>query len=121
MSDKKDITLARSGEKIPKRQSRPEESQDWVISTWRRHQLFLVSAELDEKLGEGRFAENYIDPVLLDINPVQFRQSLQEKIFPSPRIIREDLLAVAPNRVMLEAGSGMGKTTFIKVYQERLL
>lgn len=121
MGDKNDTSIARSGERAPKRQPRPEESQDWVIEIWRRRQLAIVSAELDEQLGEGRHPENYIDPVLLDINPVQYRQSLLEKIFPSPRVIREDLRDVAPNKVMLEADSGMGKTTFLKIYQERLL
>jgi len=67
MGDKNDASIARSGERAPKRQPRPEESQDWVIEIWRRRQLSILSAELDEQLGEGRHPEHYIDPVLLDI------------------------------------------------------
>ena len=121
MNKKNSAPITRSGERLPKRQAPREASPEWVIEMYRKHQLALVTAELDESLGFGRDAENYIDPVFLDVNPVQFRQSLQEKIFPVPRVIREDLLDISPNKIMLEAGSGKGKTTFLKVYQERLL
>lgn len=121
MNKKNNAPATRSGKTLPETKTPHEASPKWVIDMYRKHQLELVTEELDAALGEGRQAENYIDPVLLDVNPVQFRQSLQEKIFPVPRVIREDLRDAASNRVMLEAGSGKGKTTFLKVYQERLL
>jgi hypothetical protein len=58
---------------------------------------------------------------VLDTNPIRHRQSIQEQVFPAPRIIHEDLLMTDQMKVMLEAGCGMGKTTFLKYYQEQLL
>ena len=49
------------------------------------------------------------------------RQSLLEQVFPVPRNINEDLLELDRLKIMLDAGAGMGKTTFLKCYQETLL
>ena len=97
-----------------------EEDLDWIIATYRKHALKRVSEELDTLLG-GRGSTHYISPSLLDKNPVQFRQSLQEQVFPTPREVREDLIEIPSGRVMLQARAGMGKTTFVKSYQEKLL
>lgn len=102
-------------------QPRYEESQDWVISVYRKQRLKQVTAELDADLGAGRDKTHYIRPVLLDNNAVDFRQSLQQQVFPVHRIVNENLLEISKGKIMLEAGSGMGKTTFLKVYQESLL
>lgn len=97
------------------------ELQEWVLAVYRKHRLAQVSAELDMDLGGGRGKSHYMPPVLLDINSVDFRQSLQQQVFPVPRIVTEDLLEISKGKIMLEAGSGMGKTTFLKIYQEELL
>lgn len=121
MSQSEDAPILRPESEVPKAVPRPEESPEWVIETYRKHMLVQVGAELDEELGEGRGPDRFIEPVLLDHNPARFRQSLQEQVFPAPREITENLLDVNPTKVFLEAPSGMGKTTFLKVYQERLL
>ncbi len=121
MSESKDLTPFSPRSEVPQMQTRPEESDEWVIATYRKQMLAQISAELDIELGEGRTEETYINPILLDINPVDFRQSLQEKVFPSPRIIHENILEVSKNKVILEAPQGMGKTTFLKVSLEDLL
>jgi len=100
---------------------RPEESQDWVIATFRKHHASQITQALNRDLGEGRGKSHYIPPVLLDQNPVRFRQSLQDQVFPSPRAINEPLLDLGNGKVLLEAGSGMGKTTFMRVFLEALL
>lgn len=101
--------------------ARPEGSREWVINTYRKHQQVRTTAWLDQVLGEGRRKKTYIPPVLLDTNPIRHRQSIQEQVFPAPRIIHEDLLMTDHMKIMLTAGCGMGKTTFLKYYQERLL
>ena len=101
--------------------ARPEESREWVVNTYRKHQQVRTSSWLDQVLGEGRRRKTYIPPVLLDTNPIRHRQSIHEQVFPAPRIIHEDLLMTDHMKIMLEAGCGMGKTTFLKYYQERLL
>jgi len=122
MSQSEDAPILRPESEAPKAIPRPEESPEWVIETYRKHMLIQVAEELDRALGEGREPERFIEPVLLDNNPVRHRQSLQEQVFPARREITENLLDVnATNKVFLEAGSGMGKTTFLKVYQERML
>jgi serine/threonine-protein kinase len=111
-----------AGEKgVPQVIVRPEESADWVIAAYRKHRLAQVSAELDVALGGGRGKEHYIAHVLLDLNPQKYRQSLQEKVYPVHRAVVEDLLDTPKERVFIESGSGMGKTTFLQLYQEALL
>ncbi len=100
--------------------ARLEESREWVINTYRKHQQVLTSNWLNQVLGEGRRGKTYIPPVLLDTNPIRHRQSIQEQVFPAPRIIHEDLLMTDHMKIMLEADCGMGKTTFLRYYQERL-
>ncbi len=99
----------------------PEEDVDWVIATYRKHALNAVSVELDAKLGSSRDKKYYVPPIVLDRNAINFRQSLYDLVFPKPREVNEDLLELPNGRVMLQDGSGMGKTTFLKVYQEVLL
>jgi len=101
--------------------SKREESREWVINTYRKHQQVQTSSWLDNVLGDGSRDKSYVIPVLLDTNPVRHRQSIQEQVFPAPRIIHEDLLMTDHMKIMLEAGCGMGKTTFLKYYQEQLL
>jgi len=121
MSESKDLPVPRSEDQVPQAPQRLEESAEWVIETYRKHMLAEVTAELNDRLGESRGGDVYMEPVLLDLNPQDFRQSLQEQVFPNPRAIEENLLEVAKSKVMLEADSGMGKTTFLKIYQERAL
>ena len=121
MSESKDIPIIRPNGEVPEVQLRPEESPEWVIETYRKHRLAQVTEELDAVLGKRRGEDVYIEPVLLDMNPKEHRQSLHEQVFHNPREVTENLLDVGRSKVMLEAGSGMGKTTFLKVYQERLL
>jgi len=121
MSESKDIPILRPEGELPEVQVRPEESPEWVIATYRKHRLAQITAELNVALGEGRGEEVYIEPVLLDMNPITHRQSLQEQVFHNPREVTENLLDVRTSKIMLEAESGMGKTTFLKVYLERLL
>ena len=122
MSETNDLPVpSPAGDEAPVVQPKLEESQEWVIDTFRKHQFTAVSAWLDETLGEGRGRKNVIPQVLLDTNPIHHRQSLQEQVFPAPRAIHEDLLEINSLKFMLQAGSGMGKTTYLKVYQEQLL
>ncbi len=122
MSETNDLPVPRpEGDELPVVQPKLEESQEWVIETYRKHQLKIVSVWLDEALGEGKRSKNSIPRMLLDTNPIHHRQSLQEQVFPSPRAIHEDLLEVNELKTLLEAGSGMGKTTYLKSYQESLL
>ncbi|HKI49119.1 MAG TPA: NACHT domain-containing protein, partial [Desulfobacteria bacterium] len=121
MSESKDIPILRPEGELPEAQVRPEESPDWVIATYRKHRLVQVTAELNAALGKGRGEDVYIEPVLLDMNPIVHRQSLYEQVFHNPREVTENLLDVKTSKVMLEADSGMGKTTFLQVYLERLL
>lgn len=120
MGETKDISVVKEGASLVP-QPRCEESREWIIATYRKHMLAKVSAELNADLGVGRDNAHYVYPVLLDVNSVDYRQSLQQRVFPVLRVVNEDLLDVQQGRVMLEAGSGMGKTTFLKVYQETLL
>ena len=76
---------------------------------------------LDETLTKGKRSKTLIPVGWLDVNPVLHRQSLLEQVFPVPRIINEDLLDVYLLKIMLDAESGMGKTTFLKCYLETLL
>ncbi|MCZ6541822.1 MAG: hypothetical protein O6704_09255, partial [Nitrospinae bacterium] len=121
MSESHDTPILRPEGEVPEVRVRPEESPEWVIATYRKHRLAEVTAELNAELGKGRGNDVYIEPVLLDMNPKEHRQSLQEQVYHNPREITENLLGVRTSKVMLEADSGMGKTTFLKVYQERLL
>jgi len=121
MSESKDIPILKPEGEVPEVQVRPEESPEWVIATYRKHRLTQVTAELNSVLGKGRGEEVYIEPILLDMNPAEHRQSLQEQVFQNPREVTENLLDVKASKIMLEAESGMGKTTFLQIYLERLL
>ena len=122
MSETNDLPVPRpAGDESPVVQTKLEESQEWVVETYRKHQLKIASAWLDESLGENRHGKNHIPQVLLDTNPIHHRQSLQEQVFPSYRAIHEDLLEVNSLKFMLRADLGMGKTTYLKSYQEKLL
>lgn len=121
MSETEGLVPGFDGEEVPVARERPEESIEWVVEIYRKHQLKKVSHWLDEKLGKGRRSKTLIPLVLLDVNPIMHRQSLLEQVFPAPRIINEDLLEVNRLKIMLDAGSGMGKTTFLKCYLETLL
>jgi hypothetical protein len=101
--------------------SKREGSREWVINTYRKHQQVQTSSWLDKVLGEGSRNNSYVLPILLDTNPIRHRQSIQEQVFPAPRIIHEDLLMTDHMKIILEADSGMGKTIFLKFYQEQLL
>ena len=65
--------------------ARLEESREWVINTYRKHQQVLTSNWIDQMLGEGRRDKTYIPSVLLDTNPIRHRQSIQEQVFPPLR------------------------------------
>ncbi|MDE0847878.1 MAG: SUMF1/EgtB/PvdO family nonheme iron enzyme [Nitrospinaceae bacterium] len=119
MSGAEELVPGFDGEKVPLAPERPEESIEWVVDTYRKHQLKRVSRWLNETLPKGK--RTLIPQVLLDVNPVMHRQSLLEQVFPAPRIINEDLLDVNLLKIMLDAESGMGKTTFLKCYLETLL
>lgn len=121
MSESREISIIRPEGSAPEVQIRPEGSPEWIIATYRKHRLAQVTAELNADLGEGRGPDVFIEPVLLDMNPAEHRQSLQEQVFHNPREITENLLDVRTSKVMLEGESGMGKSTFLKIYQERLL
>ena len=121
MSESSDIPIVRPESELPEIQVRPEESPEWVIATYRKHRLVQITAELNATLGKGRGEGVYIEPILLDKNPIVHRQSLQEQVFHNPREVTENLLDVKTSKVMLEADSGMGKTTFLQIYLERLL
>ncbi len=113
MSGAEELVPGFDGEKVPLAPERPEESIEWVVDTYRKHQLKRVSRWLNETLPKGK--RTLIPQVLLDVNPVMHRQSLLEQVFPAPRIINEDLLDVNLLKIMLDAESGMGKTTFLKM------
>ena len=119
MSGAEELVPGFDGEKVPLAPERPEESIEWVVDTYRKHQLKRVSRWLNETLPKGK--RTLIPQVLLDVNPVMHRQSLLEQVFPAPRIINEDLLDVNLLKIMLDAELGMGKTTFLKCYLETLL
>ena len=119
MSGAEELVPGFDGETVPLAPERPEESIEWVVDTYRKHQLKRVSRWLNETLPKGK--RTLIPQVLLDVNPVMHRQSLLEQVFPAPRIINEDLLDVNLLKIMLDAESGMGKTTFLKCYLETLL
>ncbi len=122
MSETNDLPVPKpSGDESPVVQTKLEESQEWVIDTYRKQQLKIVTVWLDENLGEQRSGKSHIQPVLLDTNPIPHRQSLQEQVFPSYRAIHEDLLEVNGLKIMLQAELGMGKTGYLKNYQEKLL
>lgn len=121
MSEIDETSLTRSGGNAPTVRTRPEEDFSWIIAAYSRHRLRELTQELDKDLGENRGPQCYLPPVLLDTNPVHHRQSLQEQIFPNPRAINEDLLELGKSYLLLEAPAGMGKTTFLKVYQESRL
>ncbi len=121
MSERNEASIIRSQARAPSIPTRPEEDFDWIIATYNRHRLKELTQELDLDLGEGRGPQCYLPLVLLDTNPVHHRQSLQEQIFPHPRAIQEDLLDLGKSVLLLEAPAGMGKTTFLKVYQESRL
>ena len=121
MSDTEGLVPGFEGEGVPVARERPEESIEWVVETYRIHQLKIVSQWLDDNLTKGKRSKTLIPVTLLDVNPVMHRQSLLEQVFPAPRKINEDLLDVDRLKIMLDAGSGMGKTIFLKRYQETLL
>jgi len=121
MSSEEDLAPGFDGEKVPVASERPEESIEWVIETYRKHQLKIVTNWLDESLPKGNRRNILIPQILLDTNPVMHRQSLLEQVFPAPRKVNEDLLEVNRLKLMLDAQSGMGKTTFLKYYQEEQL
>ncbi len=121
MSAAEEIVPGFDGDKVPVAAERPEESIEWVIDTYRKHQLKIVSQWLNETLPKGKRNKTLIPQVLLDTNPVMHRQSLLEQVFPAPRKVNEDLLEVNRLKLMLDAESGMGKTTFLKCYQESQL
>ena len=121
MDDTEGLVPLSEGDELPVAPERLEESLDWVIDTYRKHQFNRVTSLLNENLGKGRRKKNLIPRVLLDINPITHRQSLLEVVFPAPRIINESLLDVNSLKFMLDAGSGMGKTTFLMLYLEELL
>jgi len=98
-----------------------EESQDWVIEVYRKRLLEKISAWLDSRLSLGRGRKSVLPRVLLDENPVQFRQSLQEQVFPTPRAINEEIWELGNGKIILEAPSGAGKTTYLHLLIESLL
>ncbi|HIK57988.1 MAG TPA: hypothetical protein EYF96_02725, partial [Nitrospinaceae bacterium] len=106
MSDAEELIPGFDGESVPLAPERPEESIEWVVETYRKHQLKRVSHYLDDSLGKGRRAKTLIPVVLLDVNPVMHRQSLLEQVFPAPRNINEDLLELDRLKIMLDAGTG---------------
>lgn len=121
MDDIEGLVPLSEGEKLPVAPERLEESLEWVIETYRKHQLNKVTLWLNKNLGKGRRNKTLIPRVLLDVNPIVHRQSLLEIVFPAPRIINENLLDVNLLKFMLDAESGMGKTTFLMLYLENLL
>jgi formylglycine-generating enzyme len=90
-----------------------EESQEWVIEVYRRRLQLKISAWLDAHLGQGRGRKSLLPRVLLDANPVVFRQSLQEMVFPTPRAINEAIWDLGNGKIILESPSGTGKTTYL--------
>ena len=121
MSSTEDLVPGFDGDKVPMAREKPEESIDWVVDTYRKHQLKIVSKWLDDSLIRGKKSRSVISQVLLDVNPILHRQGLLEQVFPAPRKINEDLLELNLLKVMLDAESGLGKTTFLKYYLEKLL
>ncbi len=121
MNDIEGLVPLSDGEELPVAPERPEESLEWVIETYRKHQLPQVTSWLNEDLGKGRRNKTLIPLTLLDVNPIDHRQSLLEIVFPAPRKINENFLDLNSLKIMLDAGSGMGKTTFLMHYLEELL
>ena len=121
MDDIEGLVPSSEGESLPVAPVRPEESLEWVIETYRKHQLNKVTSWLNDNLGKGRRNKTLIPRILLDVNPIDHRQSLLEVVFPAPRHINEKLLDVNSLKFMLDADSGMGKTTFLMHYLEELL
>ncbi len=121
MDDIEGLVPLSEGENLPVAPERLEESLEWVIQTYRKHQLNRVTSWLNENLGKGRRNKTLLPRILLDVNPIDHRQSLLEVVFPSPRHINEKLLDVNSLKFMLDADSGMGKTTFLMHYLEELL
>lgn len=121
MDDIEGLVPLSEGDELPVAPERLEESLEWVIETYRKHQLVKVTSWLDESLGKGRRNKTLIPRILLDVNPITHRQSLLEIVFPAPRIINENLLDVNNLKFMLDAESGMGKTTFLMRYLETIL
>ncbi len=117
MNESKDL-VSRPSIESPLVRPLLEESQEWVIEVYRRRMLVKISAWLDEHLGPGRGRKSLLPRVLLDANPVPFRQSLQEKVFPTPRAISEDILSLGNGKIILESPSGTGKTTFLHRFVE---
>ena len=76
MDDIEGLVPLSDGEDLPVAPERPEESMDWVIETYRKHSLNKVTAWLNENLGKGRGKKTLIPRVLLDVNPIEHRQSL---------------------------------------------
>jgi hypothetical protein len=54
MSDSEELVPGFDGESVPLAPERPEESIEWVVETYRKHQLKRVSLWLDESLGKRR-------------------------------------------------------------------
>ena len=121
MDDIEGLVPSSEGESLPVAPVRPEESLEWVIETYRKHQLNKVTSWLNDNLGKGRRNKTLIPRILLDVNPIDHRQSLLEVVFPAPRHINEKLLDVNSLKFMLDADSGVGKTTFLMHYLEELL
>ena len=121
MDDIEGLVPSSEGESLPVAPVRPEESLEWVIETYRKHQLNKVTSWLNDNLGKGRRNKTLIPRILLDVNPIDHRQSLLEVVFPAPRHINEKLLDVNSLKFMLDADSGVGKTTFLMHYLEGLL
>ena len=121
MNDIEGLVPSSEGESLPVVPVRPEESLEWVIETYRKHQLNKVTSWLNDNLGKGRRNKTLIPRILLDVNPIDHRQSLLEVVFPAPRHINEKLLDVNSLKFMLDADSGVGKTTFLMHYLEGLL
>ncbi len=113
--------IPRPEDELPAVQLLPEESQDWVIEVYRKHCLRQVTSQLEELLGTGRGKKRRLPRVLLDDNAVDFRQSLHEQVYPTPRAINEAVWKLGNGKVLLQAPSGMGKTVYLLTQLEALL
>ena len=90
MDDIEGLVPSSEGESLPVAPVRPEESLEWVIETYRKHQLNKVTSWLNDNLGKGGRNKTLIPRILLDVNPIDYRQSLLEVVFPAPRHINEN-------------------------------
>ena len=54
MDDIEGLVPLSEGESLPVSPVRPEESLEWVIETYRKHQLNKVTSWLNDNLGKGR-------------------------------------------------------------------